>query len=50
MFAITVALFHVTHNYTLVTASQDAERLVRALVRSVLSFYVNNIAPENWQF
>jgi putative ATP-binding cassette transporter len=31
MFAITVTMFHVTHNYTLVTASQDAERLIHKL-------------------
>lgn len=31
MFAITVALFHVTHIYTLVTASQDTERLIHKL-------------------
>jgi putative pyoverdin transport system ATP-binding/permease protein len=31
MFAITVTLFHVTHVYTLVTASQDTERLIHKL-------------------
>jgi len=31
MFAITVTLFHVTHIYTLVTASQDAERLIHKM-------------------
>lgn len=31
MFAITVALFHLTHIYTLVTASHDAERLIHTL-------------------
>lgn len=31
MFAITVTLFHVTHIYSLVTASQDAERLIHKL-------------------
>ena len=31
MFAITVALFHITHIYTLVTASQDTERLIHKL-------------------
>lgn len=31
MFAITVALLHLTHNYTLVTASQDAERLIHRM-------------------
>ena len=31
MFAITVALFHVTHIYVLVTASQDTERLIHKL-------------------
>jgi putative ATP-binding cassette transporter len=31
MFAITVTLFHVTHIYTLVTASQDTERLIHKL-------------------
>ena len=31
MFAITVSLFHVTHIYTLVTASQDAERLIHKM-------------------
>lgn len=31
MFAITVALFHLTHIYTLVTASQDTERLIHKL-------------------
>lgn len=31
MFAITVMLFHLTHMYTLVTASQDAERLIHKI-------------------
>jgi putative pyoverdin transport system ATP-binding/permease protein len=31
MFAITVMLFHVTQNYTLVKASQDTERLIHKL-------------------
>lgn len=31
MFAITLMLFHVTHIYTLVTASQDTERLIHKL-------------------
>ena len=31
MFAITVILFHVTHIYTLVTASRDTERLIHKL-------------------
>ena len=31
MFAITVAMLHVTHIYTLVTASQDTERLIHKL-------------------
>ncbi len=31
MFVITVALFAVTHKYTLVTASEDAERLIHKL-------------------
>ena len=31
MFAITVALFHITHIYTLVTASRDTERLIHKL-------------------
>ena len=31
MFAITVMLFHVTHIYTLVTASKDTERLIHKL-------------------
>ena len=31
MFAITVALFHLTHIYSLVTASQDTERLIHKL-------------------
>ena len=31
MFAITVMLFHVSHIYTLVTASQDTERLIHKL-------------------
>ena len=31
MFAITVILFHLTHIYTLVTASQDAERLIHKI-------------------
>lgn len=31
MFAITVALFHVTHIYSLVTASRDTERLIHKL-------------------
>ncbi len=31
MFAITVVLFHVTHTFTLVTASQDTERLIHKL-------------------
>ena len=31
MFAITVTLFHVTHIYTLVTASRDTERLIHKL-------------------
>ncbi|MDA8126383.1 MAG: cyclic peptide export ABC transporter [Deltaproteobacteria bacterium] len=31
MFAITVMLFHITHVYTLVTASQDTERLIHKL-------------------
>ena len=31
MFAITVVLIAVTHHYTLVTASQDAERLIHKL-------------------
>ena len=28
MFMVTVAIFHATHSYTLVTASRDAERLI----------------------
>jgi putative ATP-binding cassette transporter len=31
MFAITVTLFHITHIYALVTASQDTERLIHKL-------------------
>ncbi len=31
MFAITLALYHVTHIYTLVTASKDTERLIHKL-------------------
>ncbi|NJD90943.1 MAG: cyclic peptide export ABC transporter [Geobacter sp.] len=31
MFVVTVLLFHVSHTYTLVTASQDAERLIHKL-------------------
>ena len=31
MFAITVVLLHVSHIYTLVTASQDTERLIHKL-------------------
>jgi putative ATP-binding cassette transporter len=31
MFAITVTLFHLTHMYTLVNASQDAERLIHKM-------------------
>jgi putative ATP-binding cassette transporter len=31
LFAITVMLFHLTHIYTLVTASQDAERLIHKI-------------------
>ena len=31
MFAITVAMFHVTHIYTLVTASRDTERMIHRL-------------------
>lgn len=31
MFAITVMLFHITHLYSLVTASQDTERLIHRL-------------------
>ena len=35
MFAVTVTLYHVTHIYTLVTASADTERLIHKLRTSL---------------